>query len=151
MNWCRPDTSEATASPALPRTGYTDSPTVAWPQPRRDSTTPLREGLRRAYRSPDGVGCSEDEREGGDHGLLERRRTAAARQRAGAQEDRHGLARAAGRRHREGYELGKALLLGHERGGREARAPKAARANRRRSRLYWRIDRTIRPNRDMHR
>jgi hypothetical protein len=34
---------------------------------------------------------------GDDHGLLERRRTKAARQRAGAQEHRHGLARAAGR------------------------------------------------------
>src|SRR5215211_8589321 len=88
---------------------------------------------------------------GGDHGLLERRTTAAARQRAGAQEVRGGLARAAGRRHREGYELGNALLLGHEGGGREARAPKAARANRRRSRVYWRIDRTVRrPNRDMN-
>src|SRR5215211_7001433 len=77
---------------------------------------------------------------GGDHGLLERRRTATARQRAGAQADRHGLARAKGRKHREGYELGNALLLGHEGGGREALAPKAARANRRRSRVYRRID-----------
>jgi hypothetical protein len=45
---------------------------------------------------PGGVGCSVANKIGGDHGLLERRRAAPARQRAGAQEDRPGLARADG-------------------------------------------------------
>src|ERR671910_974956 len=89
---------------------------------------------------------------GGDHGLLERRTTAPARQRAGAEEDRRGLAHSESRRYREGYELGNALLLVHTGGRRQARAPEAARANRRRSRVYWRIDRTVRrPNRDINR
>src|SRR5215218_265726 len=46
---------------------------------------------------PGVVGCSVTNELGGDHGLLERRTTAAARQRAGAEKDRPGLARAAGR------------------------------------------------------
>src|SRR5215213_11488837 len=46
---------------------------------------------------PSVVGCSVAIKIGGDHSLLERRRTAPAYQRAGAQEDRRGLARAEGR------------------------------------------------------
>src|SRR5215218_3135531 len=100
---------------------------------------------------PGVVGCSVATKIGGDHGLLERRTTAPAHQRAGAQEDRRGLARAESRRYREGYELGNGLLLVHEGGRRQARAPEATRANRRRSRVYWRIDRTVRrPNRGMN-
>src|SRR5918997_29605 len=85
---------------------------------------------------PGVVGSSVANKIGGDHGLLERRRTAAACQRAGAEEDRRGLAHAEGRWYREGYELGNGLLLVHEGGRREARAPTAARANRRRSRVH---------------
>src|SRR5919112_3977390 len=82
------------------------------------------------------VGSSVANKIGGDHGLLERRRTAPACQRAGTEEDRRGLAHAEGRWYREGYELGNALLLAQEGGRREARAPTAARANRRRSRVH---------------
>src|SRR5829696_9443502 len=70
MNCCRPDTSKPTPAQALRRTGSIDSPTrveppPGRPQPRRDSPTPLREGLRSAHRGgPGGVGCSEYEREG---------------------------------------------------------------------------------------
>src|SRR5215203_2475858 len=78
---------------------------------------------------PGVVGCSVAIKIGGDHGLLERRTTAPAHKRAGAQEDRLGLAHSESRRYREGYELGNALLLVHEGGRRQARAPKAARAN----------------------
>ena len=85
---------------------------------------------------PGVVGPSVANNIGGDHGLLERRRTAAACQRAGAEEDRSGLAHAEGRWYREVYELGNALLLVHEGGRREARAPTAARADRRRSRVH---------------
>src|ERR671921_98810 len=46
---------------------------------------------------PGVVGCSLAIKIGGDHGLLQRRTTAPAYQRASAQADRHGLARAAGR------------------------------------------------------
>ena len=46
---------------------------------------------------PGVVGCSITSKIGGDHGLLERRTTAPAHKRAGAQEDRRGLARAEGR------------------------------------------------------
>jgi hypothetical protein len=45
---------------------------------------------------PGVVGCSVAIKIGGDHGLLERRTTAPACQRAGAQEDRPGLARSTG-------------------------------------------------------
>src|SRR5215217_3064420 len=58
--------------------------------------TPLRERLRRAYRGLGGVGWSVAKKIGGDHGLLERRTTAPACQRAGAEEDRRGLTRAEG-------------------------------------------------------
>src|SRR5215217_9053013 len=46
---------------------------------------------------PSVVGCSVANKTGGDHGLLERRATAPAYQRAGAEEDRPGLAHSAGR------------------------------------------------------
>src|ERR687897_202572 len=46
---------------------------------------------------PGVVGCSVTNELGGDHGLLERRTTAPARQGAGTEKDRRGLARAAGR------------------------------------------------------
>src|SRR5215217_4756513 len=46
---------------------------------------------------PGVVGCSVAIKIGGDHGLLERRRKAPAYKRAGAQEDRPGLANATGR------------------------------------------------------
>src|SRR5829696_2995430 len=75
---------------------------------------------------PSVVGCSVANKTGGDHGLLERRTTAPAYKRAGAQEHRRGLARAAGRQYREGYELGNALLLGHEGRRRQALAPEAS-------------------------
>src|SRR5215217_710977 len=45
---------------------------------------------------PSVVGCSVAIKIGGDHGLLERRRKAPAYKRAGAQEDRRGLAHAGG-------------------------------------------------------
>src|SRR5215213_706509 len=66
MNCCRPDTSEPTPALALPRTGCIDSPTrveppPGRPQPRRDSPTPLRERLRRAYGGRGGE-CLEDRR-----------------------------------------------------------------------------------------
>src|SRR5918994_3597344 len=46
---------------------------------------------------PGVVGCSVTNELGGDHSLLERRTTAPARQGAGTEKDRRGLARAAGR------------------------------------------------------
>src|SRR5215203_2087957 len=46
---------------------------------------------------PSVVRCSVANKTGGDHGLLERRRKAPAYKRAGAQEDRPGLANATGR------------------------------------------------------
>src|SRR5215216_4150255 len=46
---------------------------------------------------PGVVGCSVANKTGGDYGLLERRTTAPAHQRAGAQEDRPRLARAESR------------------------------------------------------
>src|SRR5918997_5472319 len=85
---------------------------------------------------PGVVGSSVANKIGGDHGLLERRRTAAACQRAGAEEDRRGLAHAEGRWYREVYELGNGLLLAQEGGCREARPRTAARANRRRSQVH---------------
>src|SRR5215208_8149776 len=142
---CGADTLNLTQAPALPRTGCTDLPIRAYPQLTRQ-IAPLRYG-----RVSGGRRMFGSYQIGGDHGLLERRTTAPARQRAGAEEDRRGLARADGRRYREGYELGNALLLVHEGGRREALAPKAARANRRRSRVYWRIDRTVRRHGDMNR
>src|SRR5918992_5442055 len=65
MNWCRPDTSKPTPALALPRTGSIDSPTGVSSQPkrlqpRRDSPTPLRERLRRAYGGRGGGEYSED-------------------------------------------------------------------------------------------
>src|SRR5215207_280181 len=63
---------------------------------------------------PAEVGCWVADKIGGDHGLRERGRTAPAYQRAGAQEHRRRLARAAGRLYREDYELGNGHLLVQE-------------------------------------
>jgi hypothetical protein len=41
MNCCRPDASNPTPAPALPRTGCTDLQPWAYPQPTRDSPDPM--------------------------------------------------------------------------------------------------------------
>ena len=92
---------------------------------------------------PGDVGYSVAYKIGGDHNLLERGRTAPAYQRAGAEEDGRRLARAEGRWYREGYDIDNGLLLVHGEGRGEERARKAARANRRRSRVYRGVARTV--------
>src|SRR5918993_709359 len=97
------------------------------------------------------LGSYQNRRLGGDHGLLERRTTAPAHQRAGAQEDRPGLAHAEGRSYREGYELGNALLLVHEGGRRQALAPEATRATDEEAESIIGANSSVgRPNRDMN-